>query len=121
VTFGVASVCLDNSGKPFAVPPVPIPGFPTISPPAGCDGSLGRNRFTSPNFFQWDMRLSKRISLGERSKLDLIADSFNLFNRTNIAAVNQVCDPTAGATCTAGQPTASYDARQFQFALKVSW
>jgi carboxypeptidase family protein/TonB-dependent receptor-like protein len=121
VTFGVASVCLDNSGKPFAVPPVAIPGFPTISPPAGCDGSLGRNRFTSPNFFQWDMRLSKRISLGERSKLDLIADSFNLFNRTNIAAVNQVCDPTAGATCTAGQPTASYDARQFQFALKVSW
>ncbi len=121
VTFGVASVCLDNSGKPFAVPPVPIPGFPTISPPAGCDGNLGRNHFTSPNFFQWDMRLSKRIPLGERFKLDLIADSFNLFNRTNIAAVNQVCDPTAGATCTAGQPTASYDARQFQFALKASW
>jgi hypothetical protein len=113
VTFGVANICLDNSGKPFTVP--------GVSPPAGCDGSLGRNRFTSPNFFQWDMRLSKRIPLGERFKLDLIADSFNLFNRTNIAAVNQVCDPTAGATCSAGQPTASYDARQFQFALKVSW
>jgi len=113
VTFGVANVCLDNSGKPFTVP--------GVSPPAGCDGSLGRNRFTSPNFFQWDMRLAKRIPLGERFKLDLIADSFNLFNRTNIAAVNQVCDPTAGATCSAGQPTASYDARQFQFALKVSW
>jgi hypothetical protein len=113
VTFGVANICLDNSGKPFTVP--------GVSPPAGCDGSLGRNRFTSPNFFQWDMRLSKRIPLGERFQLDLIADSFNLFNRTNIAAVNQVCDPTAGATCSAGQPTASYDARQFQFALKVSW
>ena len=113
VTFGVANICLDNGGKPFTVP--------GISPPAGCDGSLGRNRFTSPNFFQWDMRLSKRIPFGERFKLDLIADSFNLFNRTNIAAVNQVCDPTAGSTCTAGQPTASYDARQFQFALKVSW
>src|SRR6266478_2664233 len=113
VTFGVANICLDNGGKPFTVP--------GISPPAGCDGSLGRNRFTSPNFFQWDMRLSKRIPFGERFKLDLIADSFNLFNRTNIAAVNQVCDPTAGSTCSAGQPTASYDARQFQFALKVSW
>jgi Carboxypeptidase regulatory-like domain/TonB dependent receptor len=113
VTFGVANVCLDNSGKPFTVP--------GVSPPAGCDGSLGRNRFTSPNFFQWDMRLSKRIPLGERFKIDLIADSFNLFNRTNIAAVNQVCDPSAGATCSAGQPTASYDARQFQFALKLSW
>src|SRR5436190_605323 len=113
VTFGVANVCLDNSGKPFTVP--------GVSPPAGCDGSLGRNRFTSPNFFQWDMRLSKRIPLGERFKLDVIADSFNLLNRTNIAAVNQLCDPLAGSTCSAGQPTASYDARQFQFALKLSW
>jgi hypothetical protein len=119
VTFGVADVCLDNSGKPFAVPQ--IPGFPIISPPAGCNGSLGRNRFTSPNFFQWDLRVSRRIPLGERFKLDLIADSFNLFNRTNIAAVNQLCDPSAGATCSAGQPTASYDARQFQFALKLAW
>jgi hypothetical protein len=113
VTFGAANVCLDNSGKTFNIP--------LVAPLNGCNGSLGRNRFTSPNFFQWDMRLSKRIPMGERFKLDLIADAFNLFNRTNIAAVNQLCDPTAGATCTAGQPTASYDARQFQFALKVSW
>ena len=74
-----------------------------------------------PNFFQWDMRLSRRIPLGERLKFDIIADAFNLFNRLNVAAVNQLCDPLAGATCSAGQPTASYDARQFQFALKLSW
>lgn len=119
VTFGPADLCLDNSGKPFTTL---VPG---VTPPLGCDGTLGRNRFVLPNFFQWDMRLSKRIPLGERFKLDLIADSFNLFNRTNIAAVNQTCDPgtTLGVvgTCRAGQPTASYDARQFQFALKVSW
>jgi hypothetical protein len=114
VTFGVANVCLTNSGSPFSVPGVTTAG-------GGCIGNLGRNRFTSPNFFQWDMRLSKRIPMGERFKFDLIADAFNLFNRTNIAAVNQLCDPTAGATCTAGQPTASYDARQFQFALKLSF
>ena len=113
-TFGVANVCLDNSGQPFSVP-----GITTLG--AGCNGSLGRNRFTTPNFFQWDLRVSKRIPLGERLRLDLIADSFNLFNRTNVAAVNQLCDPSAGATCSAGQPTAAYDARQFQFALKVSW
>jgi len=94
---------------------------PLVSPPAGCNGSLGRNRFTSPNFFQVDMRLSRRIPLGERFKIDVIADAFNLLNRTNIAAVNQLCDPLAGSTCSAGQPTASYDARQFQFALKLSW
>ena len=114
VTFGPANVCLANDGSPF-------PSSGVLPAPAGCDGSLGRNRFTSPNFFQWDLRVSKRIPLGERFKLDLIADSFNLLNRTNIAAVNQLCDPSAGATCSAGQPTASYDARQFQFALKLAW
>jgi carboxypeptidase family protein len=113
VVFVPANICLDNTGATFNIPlPAPL---------NGCDGNLGRNRFVSPNFFQWDMRLSKRIPLGERFRLDLIADSFNLFNRLNVAAVNQLCDPTAGATCSAGQPTASYDARQFQFALKLSW
>jgi hypothetical protein len=114
VSFSVASECLDGTGTTFTVPP-----FTTLG--AGCDGNLGRNRFTMPNFFTWDMRLSRRIPFGERLKLDVIADAFNLFNRTNIAAVNQLCDPSAGSTCSAGQPTASYDARQFQFALKLSW
>jgi hypothetical protein len=114
VSFRVADVCLTNSGSTFTVP-----GFTTAG--AGCNGSLGRNAFTSPNFFEWDMRLARRIPLGERLRLDLIADAFNLFNRTNIAAVNQLCDPSAGTTCSAGQPTAAYDARQFQFALKLAW
>jgi hypothetical protein len=113
VTFGLPNVCLNSDATKFTVP--------LVAPPAGCDGNLGRNAFTSPNFFQVDMRLSRRIPLGERFKLDLIADAFNLLNRTNIAAVNQLCDPLAGSTCSAGQPTASYDARQFQFALKLSW
>jgi hypothetical protein len=67
------------------------------------------------------MRVSKRIPFGERFSLELIADAFNLFNRTNVAAVNQLCDPSAGSTCAAGQPNAAYDARQFQFALKLYW
>ena len=113
VTFGPPSVCLNADGTTFKVP--------LVAPPAGCNGNLGRNAFTSPNFFQMDMRLSRRIPLGERFKVDVIADAFNLLNRTNIAAVDQLCDPLAGSTCTAGQPTAAYDARQFQFALKLSW
>src|SRR6266849_4829541 len=113
VTFGVASTCLANDGSAFA--------FPGVSPPEGCDGNLGRNRFTSPRFFEVDLRVSKGIPLGEDLRLDLIADGFNLFNRLNVAAVNQLCDPASGTTCSAGQPTASYDARQFQFALKLAW
>jgi hypothetical protein len=67
------------------------------------------------------MRISKGINLGERLRMDLIADGFNLFNHTNISAVNQLCDPLAGSICTGGQPSAAYDARQFQFALRLSW
>jgi Carboxypeptidase regulatory-like domain/TonB dependent receptor len=113
VTFSVPTTCLTNSGAAFSVP--------GIAPPFGCDGNLGRNPFNTPGFFQFDLRLSRRFSLSERWKLDVIADAFNLTNRLNVAAVNQTCDPGAGSTCSAGQPTAAYDARQFQFALKVVW
>ena len=111
--FIPASVCLTNSKQTFGPTP--------ISPPAGCIGDLGRNRFDMPMFFQFDLRISKGINLGERLRLDLIADGFNLFNHTNIVAVNQLCDPSVGSTCLAGQPTAAADARQFQFALKLNW
>jgi hypothetical protein len=109
--FGLPTVCLTNDKQPFVSPAAPY----------GCFGTLGRDAFTSPGFFQFDLRISKGISFGERFRLDLIADAFNLFNHTNIAGVNQLCDPTAGATCAAGQPTAAFDARQFQFALKLNW
>jgi hypothetical protein len=111
--FGVADSCLTNSGAQFTVP--------FITPPGGCIGTLARNKFFGPGFFQVDLRIGKEIPLGEHLRLNLIADGFNLFNRTNVAAVNQLCDPSAGAKCFAGQPTASYDARQFQFAIKLAW
>jgi hypothetical protein len=114
VSFVEANVCLTATGATYSVP-----GFTTAG--AGCIGNLSRNAFTTPGFFQWDMRVSKRVPIGERLRLDLIADAFNLFNRTNVAAVNQLCDPSAGTTCTAGQPTAASDPRQFQFALKLTW
>jgi len=112
-SFGLPSVCLTNSKQPFTVP--------GITPPFGCFGTLGRDKFNTPGFAQFDLRVSKGINFGERFRVDLIADMFNLANHTNIAAVNQVCDPSAGATCFAGQPSAAFDARQFQFALKLNW
>jgi hypothetical protein len=113
VHFVPANVCLANDKTPFNVP--------FFTPPAGCDGNLARDAFRGPGFFQIDLRIAKRIALGERLSMDLIADAFNILNRTNIASVNQLCDPSAGATCSAGQPTAAYDSRQFQFALKLNW
>jgi hypothetical protein len=112
VTFGPPTVCLTNSGQPYTVP--------GVTPPFGCTGNLGRDKFTMPMFFQFDMRLSKGIQLSEHLRMDLIADAFNLFNHTNIIGVNALCDPLVGS-CLAGQPTAASDARQFQFAVKFNW
>ncbi len=114
VTFTVPTTCLANDGTPFSVP-----GITTLG--AGCDGNLGRNRFVRPNFFQWDLRVARRFPIGERLKLEAIADMFNLFNRFNVADVSPLCNPTDPAGCNAGQPSAALDPRQFQFAVKLSW
>jgi len=78
------------------------------------DGNLGRNAGTTPWTVFDDLRIAKRILIGERLNLQLIADMFNIANRNNVAAVSPLFT-------NAGQPTAAYDPRQFQFGLKVSW
>jgi hypothetical protein len=78
------------------------------------DGNLGRNAGLTPWVAFSDMRIARRIYLGERLNVDLITDIFNIPNRFNVSAVNVLWT-------NAGQPTAAYDPRQFQFAMKVNW
>ncbi len=47
-----------------------------------------RNQFTTPNIYVFDTRVTKSFSFGEKYKLSLVAEAFNLFNRSNIATVN---------------------------------
>jgi hypothetical protein len=42
-----------------------------------------RNAFTGPDYATADLRLTRMLRFGERYKLNLIAESFNLFNRDN--------------------------------------
>ncbi len=78
------------------------------------DGNLGRNAGITPWTVFGDMRISKRIYFGERFSMDLIADMFNIANKMNVAAVSPLYT-------NAGLPTAAYDPRQFQFAMKLYW
>jgi len=78
------------------------------------DGNLGRNAGLTPWTVFDDMRISKKIYFGERLNMDLIADVFNIANKMNVAAVSPLYS-------IAGQPTAAYDPRQFQFAMKLNW
>ena len=78
------------------------------------DGNLGRNAGVTPWTVFNDMRVSKRINFTERFNMDLIADIFNIANKYNVAAVSPLFT-------NAGQATAAYDPRQFQFAMKLNW
>jgi hypothetical protein len=78
------------------------------------DGNLGRNAGIQPWTVFDDMRISKRIYFGERFSMELIADMFNIANKMNVAAVSPLYS-------NAGMPTAAYDPRQFQFAMKLYW
>jgi outer membrane receptor protein involved in Fe transport len=47
-----------------------------------------RNGFTTPSIYIFDTRVTKSFMFGEKYKLSLVAEAFNLFNRSNIATVN---------------------------------
>lgn len=78
------------------------------------DGNVGRNTGVQPWTVFNDMRVARRLNLTERISMDLIADTFNIANKYNVAAVSPLYE-------NAGQATAAYDPRQFQFAMRVNW
>ena len=78
------------------------------------DGNLGRNAGITPWTVFDDLRVARRVNFNERLSMDLIADMFNIANVYNVAAVSPLLT-------NAGQATAAYDPRQFQFALKLNW
>jgi hypothetical protein len=78
------------------------------------DGNLGRNAGVQPWTVFNDLRVAKRVYFTERFSMDLMVDMFNIANRDNVAAVSPLFS-------NAGQATAAYDPRQFQFALKLNW
>jgi outer membrane receptor protein involved in Fe transport len=70
------------------------PGLAT--PGGGLNGSGGSTRFAllprnfykQPNIWYLDMRISRRFSITEKMKLELLAEGFNLFNRTQVTSVS---------------------------------
>jgi hypothetical protein len=78
------------------------------------DGNLSRNAGLQPFTVFNDLRIARRIAFTERFNVDLIADMFNIANKYNVSAVSPLFT-------NAGQATAAYDPRQFQFAMKLNW
>lgn len=90
------------------------------------NGTLGRNMGLTAGYFTVDARLTRKIRIGERVSLDLIAEGFNLFNRFNEAAGNPFYTEVNAFNQRRGKkygssPTSAFDPRQFQFGFKLNF
>ncbi len=94
-------------------------------------GGAGRNTGLGPNYFAVDMRLSRRFAIGEKAHIEVLAEGFNLFNRTNYASVNNVVGDIPGPYNLRGNRnlspssplgfTSSFPKRQFQLGAKFTF
>jgi len=142
--FQISPIFRYNSGHPFnllAGADVNGDRHSTNDRPIGA----ARNTGEGPDFMSFDMRLSRTFKMSEHSNLQLVAEGFNLFNRTNFASVNNVVGPTFGLpTALGGQAflgaqdfkvhgsvqqivnsplafTSAFPARQLQLGLRVGF
>jgi hypothetical protein len=60
---------------------------------------LSRNTFRYPDTWKADMRLGKRFNFGDQRQLELLAETFNLFNHQNVTQIE-----TTGYYMTSGNP-----------------
>ncbi len=120
----------------------------TTTPGGGANGSGGSTRFAlAPrNFFKQppikylDLRLSRRFAIGEKAKVEVLAEAFNFFNRTQVTTVNStlysICSTgTAAVPCstlnfnsgasgfgsTTGADSTLFRERQVQLAVRFEF
>jgi Carboxypeptidase regulatory-like domain/TonB dependent receptor len=85
--------------------------------PAG----VGRNTGRGFDFASLDLRLSRTFRITERVDLQLLAEGFNVLNRSNFGVPNNTFGSGSTPLPAFGQATAAFDPRQFQFGMKVSF
>jgi Carboxypeptidase regulatory-like domain/TonB dependent receptor len=111
------------------------------TPGGGINGSGGssrfslvpRNFFKQPNIWYLDGRISRRFSLTESVKLEVLAEGFNVFNRTQVTNVNPTIYNQSGTTLTfngvgtnpffnvTGADSTLFRERQVQFAARFEF
>jgi hypothetical protein len=93
----------------------PASAFP--KPVLGTDGSLGRNVYIGPGYASTDFSIRKTLNAyGERFKLQVRADAFNLFNRVNLTGMD---GNLSDAGTTFGKATSTFNPREMQLGLKL--
>ena len=90
---------------------------------------FARNSFRLPSTFSVDPRITKTLPFAGSFRLQLIAEAFNVYNRSNVNAVrntyygisNNQLVPQTSATTGFGSPTTSAGPRIVQLAGKVTF
>ena len=85
-------------------------------PVFGSEGDETPNRFLNPGYADTDLTLKKTTRISERVNFELRLDTFNLFNRVNLMAV----DPKLQDT-TFGQSTSTYAARNMLVGARINF
>jgi hypothetical protein len=83
-----------------------------------CIGSLGRNSFVGPKFWDVDMSLFKNIKITERVNAQFRAESFNILNHTNFTLPGNSSHNDINDTLF-GKAGGTFDPRELQFGFKI--
>ena len=85
--------------------------------PAG----VGRNTGVGFEYSSLDLRLSRRVAMTDRLRLELLVEGFNVLNHANYQLPNNVIGTGTTPRPGYGLPTAAADPRQIQLGLRVSY
>lgn len=69
---------------------------------------VGRNTYRYPAAWKADLRLGKRFDLGSMRQLELLAESFNLFNHQNVTELETVGYSIESGSVDGGLPTLNF-------------
>jgi hypothetical protein len=70
--------------------------------------NIGRNTFRYPSTWKADLRMSREFSLGAPRRLQLLAESYNLFNHQNVTELETTGYYISPGTITGGLPTLNF-------------
>jgi hypothetical protein len=87
--------------------------FPLASRPL----TVKRNALLTPAFFNFDLRALKYVPFGEKRRLDLVVEFFNLFNHPNVTSINSFYGSRAVPLPTFSTATAYLSPRQVRFSI----
>ncbi len=115
--FQLSTIFTYSSPYPFNI----LTGGQTLQTTSARLPGVGRNTGVGFNFASLDLRLSRKISLMESVGMEIMMESFNSLNRTNLQFPNNVFGTGAAPLASFGKATAANDPRQIQFGLRVNF